>query len=806
MTDVLSVNAVVPHVKEIQDPFIQEVLRDYYIACVSRETSILSRKEVLTGKAKFGISGDGKELPQLALARVFQKGDFRSGYYRDQTIVFALGLCSVEDYLAQLYADPFNDPFSGGRQMSSHFATPFIDKDGSWLPLKELYNITSDISPTAGQMARGLGLALASKKFRNVPGLAAFDHLSDNGNEVVFVTIGDASTSEGIFFETMNAAAVTKVPMVVSVWDDGYGISVPKALQTVKESISKALEGFLLDEDGNGIYIYTVKAWDYPALCEVYEKAAQKAREKHIPVLVHVQDVTQPLGHSTSGSHERYKSQERLQWEQDFDCIKKMAEWIVTNELATEDDLEQIKSRAKEYVRECKGRAWEAFTAPANEALGELKAFYQGIVNRDNSPAILELEKEITSAILPGIAEVIGNARRLRYMLPDIDPVAASNLDTWLNAYLGRYNELYTSELYASGDRSALSVPVIPAKYSDESPVLNGFQVLNHFFEKTFEKYPNTFAFGEDVGKIGDVNQGFAGLQDKFGVERIFDTGIREWTIAGQAIGMAMRGLRPIAEMQYLDYLIYALPALSDDLATVRYRSNGIQIAPAIIRTRGHRLEGIWHAGSPMGMILGSLRGIYICTPRNMTQAAGMYNTLLQADDPGIVIECLNGYRLKERLPDNVDTFTVPLGSPEILREGSDLTIVTYGSCVRVAEEAIHLLSYVGVDVELIDVQTLMPFDLEAVILYSLKKTNRVIFLDEDVPGGGTAYMMQQVLELQNGYQYLDSQPVTITAKANRPPYGSDGDYFSKPNPEEIFEAAYHLMREAKPDLYPQRF
>lgn len=806
MTDVLSVNAVVPHVKDIQDPFIQEVLRDYYIACVSRETSILSRKEVLTGKAKFGISGDGKELPQLALARVFQKGDFRSGYYRDQTIVFALGLCSVEDYLAQLYADPFNDPFSGGRQMSSHFATRFVDKDGSWLPLKDLYNITSDISPTAGQMARGLGLALASRKFRNVPELAGLDQLSNNGNEVVFVTIGDASTSEGIFFETMNAAAVTRVPMVVSVWDDGYGISVPKALQTVKESISKALEGFLLDEGGNGIYIYTVKAWDYPGLCEVYEKAAQKAREKHIPVLVHVQDVTQPLGHSTSGSHERYKSQERLQWELDFDCVRKMAEWIVANEFATAGELEQIKSRAKEYVRECKVRAWEAFTAPANKVLSDLKTFYQGIENRDQSPAILELEKEISSAILPGIAEIISNARRLRYLLPEVDSAAASGLESWLSDYQRRYSEVYTSELYASGSRSALSVPVVPAIYSEESAVLNGFQILNHFFERTFENRPNTFAFGEDVGKIGDVNQGFAGLQDKFGVERIFDTGIREWTIAGQAIGMAMRGLRPIAEMQYLDYLIYALPALSDDLATVRYRSNGIQIAPAIIRTRGHRLEGIWHAGSPMGMILGALRGIYICTPRNMTQAAGMYNTLLQADDPGLVIECLNGYRLKERLPDNLDSFTVPLGSPEILKEGNDLTIVTYGSCVRVAEEAVHLLAKAGVDVELIDVQTLIPFDLEAVIVHSLKKTNRVIFLDEDVPGGGTAYMMQQVLELQQGYQFLDSQPVTVTAKANRPPYGSDGDYFSKPNPEDIFEAAYLLMRESRPDEYIQRF
>lgn len=797
------IETILPEVESEQDRFRNEVLKDYWLCCMSREASLITRKEVLTGKAKFGITGDGKELPQVALARFFNKGDFRSGYYRDQTMIFALGLSSVENYFAQLYADPKNDQFSGGRQMNSHFATPFLDDDGNWLPLKDHYNITSDISSTAGQMARALGLGLASKKYRHIDGLADVTGLSNGGDEVVFCTIGDASTSEGAFWETMNAAAVLDVPMVMSVWDDGYGISVPKSLQTVKESISKALEGFLVDENGRGICIYTVKGWDYVSLCEVYEKAAEKARKEHKTVLVHVTELTQPQGHSTSGSHERYKSKERLSWEQEYDCIRKMGEWIVTAGVADQEELAEIRDKAINYARSCKTNAWKQYNLPTQAAITQMKTFYAEAKAEHSTQIVEDREKEFHGLITPVITEVIQNGRRLHYDIMLTHPKTAERLGNWLQSIRAEYGEVYHSQLMASGEHSAVNVPVVQPQYSEESEVVNGFQILNRFFDGLFSRRPEVFAFGEDVGHIGDVNQGFAGLQEKYGKDRIFDTGIREWTIVGQAIGMAMRGLRPIAEIQYLDYLVYAMSPLTDDLSTLRYRSNGQQQAPAIIRTRGHRLEGIWHAGSPLGLLLSSLRGMHVCVPRNMTQAAGMYNTLMQASDPAIVIECLNGYRLKEKMPVNIDEFTVPLGSPDVLIEGNDVTLVTYGSCVRVAEEACEMLALHDISVELIDVQTLLPFDLEHVISHSLSKTNRIVFLDEDVPGGATAFMMQKVLEEQKGYKLLDSDPVTISAHEHRPPYGSDGDYFSKPNPEDVFEAVYRMMHEAAPEMFP---
>ncbi|MEL6986556.1 MAG: thiamine pyrophosphate-dependent enzyme [Bacteroidota bacterium] len=788
--------------------FINEVLRDYWICLISREASLLGRKEVLTGKAKFGILGDGKEVPQVALARAYKKGDHRSGYYRDQTLMFALGISTVEEFFAQLYADADNDPFSGGRQMNAHFATPTVDKNGSWVDTKNQYNTSSDISSTAGQMARGLGLALASKKYRNSKALHSGTPFSDNGNEVCFVTIGDASTSEGAFWETMNAAAVTKVPMAVSVWDDGYGISVPIDLQTTKKSITKAMEGFRYDENGDGIYMYEAKAWDYPALCEMYERGVKLVRDTHTPALFHVTEVTQPQGHSTSGSHERYKSKERLQWEIDRDGIKVMSQWIVENNIASKEKIDALKAEAKTYVKECKNRAWKAYQDSIAEERNHILKIYSELLEQKIGPtsSIKTLETELKQVVNPTLDEVYQNAKRVFYLIMSTDAVQTEQIKTWLKSWKQTTDKRYHTNLYSDSVKSALKVPVVYAEYDEEPQVLNAYQILNQFFDKTLEQNPNVFAFGEDVGRIGDVNQGFAGLQQKYGKERVFDTGIREWTIMGQAIGMSMRGLRPIAEIQYLDYLIYGISPLSDDLATLRYRSNGIQTAPAIIRTRGHRLEGIWHAGSPMGMLINSLRGMYIITPRNMVQAVGFYNTMLQSDDPALIIECLNGYRLKESLPNNLTEFSLPLGVPEILNQGIDVTLVTYGSCVRIAQQAIKMLDEHDISVELIDVQTLLPFDLEHVIADSISKTNKVIFLDEDVPGGATAYMMQEVLEKQNAYQYLDAKPVTITAHAHRPPYGSEGDYFSKPNPEDIFEAVYKLMHEDNPEAFPQSF
>ncbi len=791
-------------VKEIVEKdinaFKKNVLNDLWVCIVSREASLIGRKEVLNGKAKFGIFGDGKEVAQVAMARAFKKGDWRSGYYRDQTFAFARGLCTVEAFFAQLYADTKNDPFSGGRQMNNHFATPMVDEAGEWINQVDNYNISSDISPTAGQMARSLGLAMASKKYRklNIP---EKEHFSDNGNEVSFVTIGDASTSEGVFWETINAASVMKVPLLVSVWDDGYGISVPVEMQTNKGSISKSLEGFLQEKDGNGILIYTVKAWDYAALCSLYEKATQKVREQHIPCLIHVQETTQPQGHSTSGSHERYKSPERLQWEKETDCIKKMESWIVETGIATAEEIEEIRSNAIEYTKKAKDNAWKTFRNDVNVYLNQLKDIYKSLPANTKTEAITQLESHLTTPNI-SFAEIISNARKLDIQLSRLNYQDRNTLKAFVSNGLDIGSEKYSTRLYSDNKYAAINVSGTPAKYGLEPETVPGYQVLNHYFDALLASKPDVIAFGEDVGQIGDVNQGFAGLQQKHGKERVFDTGIREWTIMGQAIGSAMRGLRSIAEIQYLDYLAYAFSALSDDLATIRYRSNGIQRAPAIIRTRGHRLEGIWHAGSPMGMLLGSMQGIYICVPRNMTQAVGFYNTLIQSDDPGIVIECLNGYRLREKLPQNLLEFALPLGVPEILQEGNDITLVTYGSCIREAQNGIELLKGFGISVELIDIQTLLPFDRHGVIVDSVKKTNRILFMDEDVPGGATAFMMREVLEKWNGYQYLDAKPITLTAGAHRPPFGSDGDYFSKPNGEDVFDAIMAVIQEAYPDMY----
>ena len=781
-----------------------KVLKDFWTCCVSREASLLARKEVLTGKAKFGITGDGKEVPQVALARAFKKGDWRSGYYRDQTLMFALGLATVEEFFAQLYADPDNDPFSGGRQMNSHFGTPNYNADGSWTDHLDQYNSSSDISSTAGQMSRALGLALASKMYRESPDMVN-SNFSKDGNEVCFVTIGDASTSEGVFWETLNAAGVLQVPMAVSVWDDGYGISVPKKYQTIKESISDALAGFKVEEGKPGFEIYKVKGWDYPALCEVYEKGIAKMRKTHVPALFHVEELTQPQGHSTSGSHERYKDKERLEWEKEHDCIKVFRQWIIDSGISTEEEVDELVTEAKSYARLSKQNAWKKYRKPVLDVVAQVKLWYADLMSAfPDDVGIQKTAAALDKAIDPLFGDLVSNVREMVFALKGRRVPAAKALIDWLDTAMELAEQRYHTHLYSETPKSALKVPMVPAVYSESSKKLNGYQVLNTCFDNILDRDPNVVAFGEDVGHIGDVNQGFAGLQEKYGVKRVFDTGIRELTIMGQAVGLGIRGIRPIAEIQYLDYLIYGLQTLSDDLATIRYRSNGTQRAPVIIRTRGHRLEGIWHAGSPIGMILNSLRGMYICVPRNMTQAVGMYNTLLQSDDPALVIECLNGYRLKEVLPDNVAEFSLPLGMPEVLSEGDDITLVTYGSCVRIAQAGVELLKQHGISVELIDVQTLLPFDLEEVIVTSLKKTNRILFVDEDVPGGASAYMMQKVLEEQKGYQYLDSLPYTLTARAHRSPYGSDGDYFSKPSKEDIFEKIYGIIREAEPDRLPE--
>jgi pyruvate/2-oxoglutarate/acetoin dehydrogenase E1 component/TPP-dependent pyruvate/acetoin dehydrogenase alpha subunit len=776
------------------DHFRNEVLKDYRISCESRATSLMGRKEVLTGKAKFGIFGDGKEVAQVAMAKFFKPGDFRAGYYRDQTFMFAAGMATVEQYFAQLFSDPDinNDPFSAGRQMNAHFATKNVDENGEWLDLANTKNTSSDMAPTAGQMPRALGLALASKLFRNVETFKQHSNLSDNGNEVCFCTIGDASTSEGHFWEVVNAAGVQQVPLAIFVWDDGYGISVPKKLQTTKGSISTALKGMQKTEGTNGLDIYKLKGWDYAGMCEVFEPAIQKIRDTHVPAIFHVEEITQPQGHSTSGSHERYKTPERLAWEKEWDCIRQMREWILANALAEEFELTEIEMNAKLFIKESKQKAWDKYIAPVKQQVMECTLLLNELAENleaESATAIKNIVKELAVNKEPMRREV------MKAMAAALDiagnSIAAKELSNYYDQLRTANVKLYNSFLYNEGPKSALKVTTIKPYYTDDAKLVNGYEVLNKYFDALFASNDKVTAFGEDVGFIGDVNQGFSGLQAKYGDQRI-----RELSIMGQGIGLALRGLRPIAEIQYLDYLLYGLQPLSDDLATTHFRTAGQQSCPLIVRTRGHRLEGIWHSGSPMGMIINSLRGMYICVPRNMVQAAGMYNTLLQANDPALMIECLNGYRLKEKLPANLLAYTVPLGIPETIKEGKDITIVTYGSTLRIVLEAATSLDRLGISCEVIDVQTLLPFDINHDILTSLKKTNRIVFVDEDVPGGAAAFMFNKVMEEQGGYKYLDVSPRTITGQEHRPSYASDGDYFSKPNAEDIVRVAKEMMAE----------
>lgn len=783
------------------EEFKAATLNDYELAVASREASLIGRKEVLTGKAKFGIFGDGKEIAQIALAKALQNGDIRSGYYRDQTLMFATGMSDIEKFFSQLYANPDvnAEPSTAGRMMNGHFGTRWVDDNGEYKNLMESINSTSDISPTAAQMIRALGIAYASKMYRKHEGLhAGFEKFSDKGNEVSVVTIGDASTSEGHFWESLNAAGVLQVPLAVCVWDDGYGISVPRKYQTSKNSISEAISGLQYDEKlQSGVEIYRVKGWDYASLVETFQKGIARVREHHIPAVFHVQEVTQPQGHSTSGSHERYKSKERLQWEKDMDCIVKLRDFILSNAIATEDELTIIEEKAKDTARQSKQAAWNKFLAPIKADIEQFTTLANQIVmeGNPNGQAIAALVKELNAIKEPIRKDILKTTKKVIAMAGG-NSQAVRNMNNYYTDLKASNADKFNSHLHSQSAKAVKNINVVPADYTDAKTV-NGYEVLNTFFDKTFTKYPNVFAFGEDVGKIGDVNQAFSGLQEKFGEVRVSDTGIREATILGQGIGMSMRGLRPIAEIQYLDYLLYALQPLSDDVATMEYRTKGGQKCPIIVRTRGHRLEGIWHSGSPMGMIINALRGVNVCVPRNMTQAAGMYNTLLQSDEPGLVVECLNGYRLKEQLPNNVDTFTVPFGVPEVLTEGEDITIVSYGSTLRVIKEAMDLyLTPAGISCELIDVQTLLPFDVNHMIVESLKKTNRIIFIDEDVPGGASAYMFQQVMELQGGYKWLDVAPRTIASKAHRPAYATDGDYFSKPNAEDISDVIFEMMAE----------
>lgn len=787
------------------EDFKKIVLEDFRIINESRQTSILGRKEVLTGKAKFGIFGDGKELAQIAMAKVFQNGDFRSGYYRDQTFMMAIGQLSLQQYFAGLYGhtDLEQEPMSGGRQMGGHFGTQSLNADGSFKDLVNQKNSSSDISPTAGQMPRLLGLAYASHFYKINPELqqGKFLDYSNKGNEVAFGTIGDASTSEGLFWEAINAAGVLQVPMLMSVWDDGHGISVPKKYQTTKESISEILKGFQRENDGKGFEIFKTKGWDYAHLCETYEKAIKVCREQHIPVLVHVEEVTQPQGHSTSGSHERYKSKERLDWETDFDCVKKMREWIIQNALADEATLNAIEEDAKNAVKDAKTASWAAYLKPIKAEVAEVSELLDALASTANGSQVTALRTELNSIKEPIRRDIHTAIKKALRLTKNENLDARVKLTDWLRSSNSENADRYGSHLMSQSTQQASTVTPVAAIYHEQKPV-DGRELLRENFDHILSKYPEVMIFGEDSGKIGGVNQGLEGLQAKYGEHRVFDTGIREATIMGQAIGLSMRGLRPIAEIQYLDYLLYAVQIMSDDLATVQWRTKGMQKAPVIIRTRGHRLEGVWHSGSPMGMIINSCRGINVCVPRNMTQAAGFYNLLLESDEPSLVIEPLNGYRLKENLPSNIGEYKVALGIPEIIQEGSDVTIVTYGSSVRIAAEAIKMLQEHGISVELVDVQTLLPFDVNHSIVESLKKTNRVVFFDEDVPGGASAYMMQKVVEEQGGYNYLDSKPVTISAKPHRPAYGSDGDYFSKPSADDVFDVIYNLMLEVNPDKF----
>ena len=790
----------------------EEILQDYRQAYRSRQVSIVGRREVMSGKAKFGIFGDGKELPQLAMAHAFRPGDWRSGYYRDQTLAFATGMCTLHEFFAQLYAntDLNAEPASAGRMMNAHFGTRSLNPDGSWRDLTAQVNSASDVSPTASQMPRVVGLAYASKLYRQLDALRSYTTFSKQGQEIVFGTIGNASAAEGLFWESINAIGVLRVPAIITVYDDGYGISVANEHQVAKENISELLEGFRrpVGECCDGFDIYTIKGWDYLALIDAYGQAAEVARSEQMPSIVHVSELTQPQGHSTSGSHERYKSKERLEWEAAYDCIKKFREWILANGLATPAELTQMEDEDQRLVETARQEAWQAYLAPILKDRQDLSTLLAALSQNSRQTDELDgLKNKVLSTPAPLRRDLSAAARQaLRIHQPVESPGAISarrGVIDWLVQFEADNRERFSSHLYNSGQRSALNVPEIKPTYSSSSRQVMGFEVLNAAFEAAFEREPRLIAFGEDVGRLGDVNQAMRGLQEKFGPLRVADTGIREATIVGQAIGMALRGLRPLAEIQYLDYLLYALQLISDDLATLSWRTKGGQIAPVIIRTRGHRLEGVWHSGSPMAGIINLVRGIYVCTPRNMTQAAGFYNTLLRAEEPALVIEPLNGYRLKETLPDNLSVFSVPLGAPEILRAGKDITLVTYGACCRIVLEAAESLERTGISAEVIDVQTLLPFDRPGAILKSLQKTNRIVFIDEDVPGGATAYMLQEVLEKQGGYGLLDSAPRTVTGQAHRPAYGSDGDYWSKPNAEQIFDAAYGLLHEAQPKKYP---
>ena len=783
------------------DKFKKIILQDFKLANESRQASLLGRKEVLTGKAKFGIFGDGKEIAQIALSKVFKNGDFRSGYYRDQTFMLAIGAITLEQWFSGLYGNTNIDlePMSGGRQMGGHFATHSLNEDGSFKNLMLQKNSSSDVSPTASQMPRLLGLAYASHFYRINEELQteAFTNFSNKGNEVAFGTIGDASTSEGLFWETINAAGVLQVPMLVSVWDDEHGISVHKKYQTTKESISEILKGFQRDNNNKGYEIFKSKGWDYSDLCETYEKAIKICREEHVPVLVHVEDVTQPQGHSTSGSHERYKSKERLQWELDFDCIKKMREWILTNIIASEEELIAIENEAKETVKSAKNKAWANYLEPIKKEISQVTLIFESINDKD----VLVLKNDLLGILEPNRRDIHSSVKQaLRITQHDNSDARKSLLDWLKNAQIEN-NERYSSNLYSQSSSKLANIEPKEIIYNSEK-LLDGREILRENFDAILKKYPQVIIFGEDSGKIGGVNQGLEGLQLKYGEHRVFDTGIREATIMGQAIGLAMRGLRPIAEIQYLDYLLYALQLMSDDLATLHWRSNGKQKAPVIIRTRGHRLEGVWHSGSPMGMIVNSCRGINICVPRNMTVASGFYNTLLESDEPALIIEPLNAYRLKEKQPENFGEYKVALGFPEILITGKDVTLVTYGSSVKIALEAIKMLEKTNISVELIDLQTLIPFDIKKMIVKSLEKTNRIVIFDEDVPSGASAYILQKIIEEQNGYMFLDAKPITITSKEHRPAYGSDGDYFSKPSSDDVFEIIYNLMHESHPDQY----
>lgn len=779
------------------DKFKNTVLHDYYIACLSRETSLLARKEVLTGKAKFGIFGDGKEVAQVAMAKFFQPGDWRSGYYRDQTWMMALNIGGPKEYFAQLYADPSleRDPFSMGRQMTSHYTSRNIDENGEWLDLVNVLNVATDMAPTASQMPRSIGLAYASKAFREVEELKPFAGLSQNGNEVCFTTIGDASTSEGHFWETVNAAGVLQIPLVIFVWDDGYGISVPVEYQTTKGSISRALKGFEKEEGTNGFYLAEVKGWDYMGMVEAFEEGISLARETHTPILFHVKELTQPQGHSTSGSHERYKTEERLEWEKEWDCLKKMKAWILENALADQTLLDKIQADARDNVRVARNEAWEAYLQPLKQQTAKTKTILQALAsqNPDKARELNKLSANLSAIREPLRRNILQNLYKAILLCGEDKSVEAK---TYYDELLKENAALYNTYLFDTSPKSAFNVKTVAPVVTESSPVLNGYEILNHYFDQLLAGNPKVFAFGEDLGKIGGVNQGFVGLQNKYGVGRVFDTGIRELTIMGQAIGMALRGLRPIAEIQYIDYLVYGLQPLTDDVATLHYRTGGQQVCPVIIRTRGHRLEGIWHSGSPMGMMLSTLRGFHICVPRNMVQAACMYNTLLKSNDPAIMVEVLNGYRLKERLPENLGEMTLELGVPEILQQGEDITIVSYGATLRVVQEAIKLVAPLGISCELMDVQTLLPFDIHHSIVKSLQKTNRIVFVDEDVPGGASAFMYNKVIEEQGGYRYLDVAPRTIAAKEHRPGYGSDGDYFCKPNAEQVAAVLIEMMKE----------